>query len=324
MKTKILILITILSFLPQNIYAYSNKIIVGGETIGIEVSADGVYVVGFYEVNDKLIAKEAGFQVGDIIKKINDTDIDNIQSLNKLLNAPQKYSFQIIRNNKEQNINMNLIEEDNLVKTGLYVKDTINGIGTLSYIDPESKIFGSLGHEIIESSSATKFNIKEGNIYKAEVSSIKKSKDNITGEKNASIDKTEREGTIQKNEATGIYGFYENIENTNNILDVGTKEGIKKGEASIKTVIEEHNIEEFKINIISIDESDPTKNILFEITDEKLISATGGIVQGMSGSPIIQNNKIIGVVNYVIVEEETKGYGIFITTMLEEGDKINS
>ena len=107
-------------------------------------------------------------------------------------------------------------------------------------------------------------------------------------------------------------------------MEIATKEEIKKGEAKIRTVINKDKIEEYKIEIISINETDKSKNILFEITDKSLIDKTGGIVQGMSGSPIIQNNKIIGVVNYVIIDEETKGYGIFITTMLEEGDKINS
>ena len=107
-------------------------------------------------------------------------------------------------------------------------------------------------------------------------------------------------------------------------MEIATKEEIKKGEEKIRTVINKDKIEEYKIEIISINETDKSKNILFEITDKSLIDKTGGIVQGMSGSPIIQNNKIIGVVNYVIIDEETKGYGIFITTMLEEGDKINS
>ena len=324
MKNKIILLINLFLLLPINIYAYSDKVIVGGETIGIEVKANGIYVVGFYEVNGKEIGKDAGFKKGDIIKKINDVEVKNINNLNNELDSPKEYIFEVERNNKIETIKIILEEENNIIKTGLYVKDTINGIGTLSYIDPNTNIFGSLGHEIIESNTKEKFDILEGKIYKAEVSSITKSKDNITGEKNASIDKTEQQGTIKANEISGIFGTYEQNKNNDNLMEIASKEEIKKGEAYIRTVISKDKINNYKINIISIDEIDKSKNILFEIIDKDLIDKTGGIVQGMSGSPIIQNNKIIGVVNYVIVDSETKGYGIFITTMLEEGDKINS
>ena len=324
MNKKLLLFINILLLFPLNIYAYSNKVIIGGETIGIEVKSNGVYVVGFYEVNNKNIGQDAGFKKGDIIKKINDIEVKNLLNLNNVLSNEQEYIFEVERNNKIEIIKMKPVEENNVIKTGLYVKDTINGIGTLSYIDPETKIFGSLGHEIFESTSKEKFEIGEANIYKAEVSSIKKSERNITGEKNASINKEKVIGTITKNEISGIYGKYEEIEENSEIKEVATKEEIRKGKAKIRTVINKEEIEEYNIEIISINEQDSTKNILFKVIDNKLLDKTGGIIQGMSGSPIIQNDKIIGVVNYVIIDDETKGYGIFITTMLEEGDKINS
>ncbi len=322
MKRKITIILLFIMLLPINIYAYSNKIIVGGETIGIEVHSNGVYVVGYYNVNNKLIAKDAGFKIGDIIKEVNNEKITNINSLNQLISEDKEYTFTVERENKQKIISLKLEKEDNIIKTGLYVKDQINGIGTLSYIDPETRIFGSLGHEILESTSLSKFNIKEGSIYKAEVKSIKKSTNGVAGEKQADYDKNNNLGSINKNEQNGIYGKYSKDLPTTNTYEVGTKEDIKKGPAEIKTVINESNIETFSINIISIDEGNTVKNILFEITDEKLLKNTGGIIQGMSGSPIIQNNKIIGVVNYVIVNETNKGYGIFITSMLEEGDKL--
>ena len=159
MKKKILLIINLLLILPLNIYAYSNKVIVGGETIGIEVKSKGIYIVGFYEINGKEIAKEAGFQKGDIIRKINDIEIQNINNLNNILSKKEKYIFEIERDNKSIEIEYNPIEENGIIKTGLYVKDTINGIGTLSYIDPETKIFGSLGHEILESITKEKFEI---------------------------------------------------------------------------------------------------------------------------------------------------------------------
>lgn len=322
MKRKTIILIILLLFNPINIFAYSNRVAIGGDTIGIEVHSNGVYIVGFYDVNNKSIGQIAGFEVGDIIKEIDNKKVNNIDSLNKLIKEEKEYKFTIIRDNKKEYINMTLEYENNIMRTGLYVKDQINGIGTLSYIDPETKIYGSLGHEIIENNSFSKFEIKDGDIYKAEVSSIKKSNNKQAGEKNAIIDKNDKCGNIDLNETNGIFGKYTKDISDKEILEVGKKDEIKKGLATIRTVVNKDKVDEFKINIISLDENDTTKNIFFEIDDRKLLDKTGGIIQGMSGSPIIQNNKIIGVVNYVIVDQTKKGYGIFITTMLEEGDKI--
>ena len=145
---KYLILFCML-LLPLNIYAYSNRVAVGGETIGIEVHSKGVYVVGFYAVNNKYIGKDAGFRIGDRIIRINDQDIIDVNSLNNIVDSNTDYVFTIMRNDEEVKLKMNLSREGHAYKTGLYVKDQINGIGTLSYIDPETKIYGSLGHEIL-------------------------------------------------------------------------------------------------------------------------------------------------------------------------------
>lgn len=321
-KIIIIINILLLIILPINILAYSNKIILGGETIGIKVKSNGIYIVGFYEVNNKYIAKEAGFKLGDIIKKVNDTEVNNIDDLSGIIKENKEYEFNIIRNNKEIELSLKLEEENNIYKTGLFVKDTILGSGTMSYIDPETKIFGSLGHEILETTTSKKFEINKGNIYKAEVKTITKNTNNKPGEKNASINNNEVIGEIYSNEINGIYGIYTAEINKDNLYEIAKPYEIKQGEAYIETVIEKTKVEKFKINIETIDEGDLTKNIKFTITDNKLIEKTGGVIQGMSGSPIIQNNKIIGAVNYVILNEKNKGYGIFITTMLEEGDKI--
>ena len=233
-----------------------------------------------------------------------------------------EFVFQVMRNQATKDIKLNIDQtEEQVIKTGLYVKDQINGIGTLTYIDPETKRFGALGHEIVESTTAQKFEIKDGKIYDATVSKIEKSRDGKAGEKNATYDTTTSSGEIDTNEITGIYGTYmESIENMDTI-EVGQIEDIKTGPAKIRTVINDNEVEEFDITILNIDTTSKTKNILFEITDSNLLTKTGGVVQGMSGSPIIQNDKIIGAVNYVIVNDTKKGYGIFITTMLKEGDK---
>lgn len=309
--------------MPLSTFAYSQQVIPGGETIGIEVNSKGVLVVGYYDVDNKKIAKEAGFKLGDIIISVNDTKVDTINTMVDVINSATNstLNFKVLRNNNEKDISLTIkLGSDEVLKTGLYVKDKINGVGTLSYIDPETRIFGSLGHEILESKTASKFEIKNGKIYEATVSSIEKSKVGSAGEKNTSYNKTEVYGEIKENDTTGIYGTYTEEIDTTKTIEIGESKTVTTGEATIRTVIEKDKVEDFKINILKINTDSKTKNILFEITDKRLLEKTGGVIQGMSGSPIIQNNKLIGAVNYVIVNDPTKGYGIFITTMLEEGE----
>lgn len=321
-KLQIFLLALLLIF-PLNTFAYSNYVISGGNTIGIEVNSKGVMVVGFYKLNDAYIAKDAGFEVGDVILKVNDKEVSDISSMVTLMGNEEKtINFMVLRNGMKRKVNLKLVKDnDNVLKTGLYVKDKINGIGTLTYIDPKSRVFGALGHEILESNTISKFEIKDGKIYDAYVSGIVKSRNGKAGEKNAVYNKDDVHGVVEANEISGIFGKYSKDISNMDVIKVGKVDDITMGKAYIRTVIDNDNVEDFEINIINLDTNSKTKNILFEITDKRLLERTGGVVQGMSGSPIIQDNKIIGAVNYVIVNDTSKGYGIFITTMLEEGDK---
>lgn len=323
-KNKILLLILLLVIVPINVFAYSNYVIASGETIGIEVNSKGVLVVGFYEVNNEFIAKDAGFQIGDKIISIDGKDVNCINDMVNAIETKNKteINFKVTREKSQKELTLTMKEDENKVlKTGLFVKDKINGIGTLTYIDPETKRFGALGHEILETTTAQKFEIKDGKIFNATVSNIEKSRDGAAGEKNASYNKSLSTGEIDTNDITGIYGNYQEEISNMERMEVGDENDIALGKANIRTVIKGNDIKDYDINILNIDKSSKTKNILFEIIDNELLEKTGGVVQGMSGSPIVQNNKIIGAVNYVIVNDTKKGYGIFITTMLEEGDK---
>ena len=319
-KLQIFLLALLLIF-PLNTFAYSNYVISGGNTIGIEVNSKGVMVVGFYKLNDAYIAKDAGFEVGDVI--LNDKEVSDISSMVTLMGNEEKtINFMVLRNGMKRKVNLKLVKDnDNVLKTGLYVKDKINGIGTLTYIDPKSRVFGALGHEILESNTISKFEIKDGKIYDAYVSGIVKSRNGKAGEKNAVYNKDDVYGVVEANEIAGIFGKYSKDISNMDVIKVGKVDDITMGKAYIRTVIDNDKVEDFEINIINLDTNSKTKNILFEITDKRLLERTGGVVQGMSGSPIVQDNKIIGAVNYVIVNDTSKGYGIFITTMLEEGDK---
>ena len=329
LKLQIIFPLLILFIMPINIYAYSKYIIPGGETIGIEVNSKGVLVVGFYEVDSKYIGKDAGFLIGDTITEINNTKVNNIDEMVKAVNEEADSNNQldvtIIRNGKSSNLTLDMIcDSDAVCKTGLYVKDEITGIGTLTYIDPKTTIFGALGHEITERTTGERFEIKDGKIFKATVTDNTKSENGSPGEKNATYDESVTYGKINSNEEAGIFGKYTSELLETEALEVGTKDDVKKGKAVIRTVINGNEVKEYNINILNINKDSDIKNILFEIKDDELLNETGGVIQGMSGSPIIQNNKIIGAVTHVIVSDAKKGYGIFITTMLEEGDKSAS
>lgn len=310
---------------PLSVMAYSDKVILGGENIGIHIETPGVMIIGFYKVNGETIKGNPSIQIGDIITKVNDTAVSKIDELTDAIEKEiqdNKVELTLTRNKEEIKVSMTLQKVDGIYKTGLYVKDGLTGLGTISYIDPSTKIYGALGHEILESSSEKIVEVKTGIIFESNVTSIRKSSVGNAGEKNADFNFNNVYGTIVDNTNHGIFGKYEKTLDTNTI-DVAKPEEIKIGEATIFTVLNGKEKKEYTINITNIQEYNDIKNITFEITDSELINKTGGIVQGMSGSPIVQNNKLIGAVTHVIIDNPLTGYGIFITTMLESGDKIN-
>ena len=321
-KIFIMLLITLL-IIPNITYAYSNKLILGGNNIGIEVKTKGILVVGLYEIDNKLVAASSGIQSGDYIIKVNNNNVNSIIDFtNEILKDDDKENLDVtyIRKGKDYQTTLPIINQDNEYKTGLYVKDKINGIGTLTFIDPETKKFGALGHEIVTKDTNEALNINDGSIYYSYITGITKSNNGNPGEKQADYDESNKYGIINKNTKAGIFGNYTSDINNDNLYEVAQKEEIQTGKASIFTVIDGDNLESFEIQIEKLNLKDEVKNIVFRVTDEKLLNKTGGIVQGMSGSPIVQNNKIIGAVTHVIVDDTTKGYGIFITNMLEEAE----
>ena len=319
---KILLLLIIL-LIPLNVFAYSDYIYRGGNTLGIEIECDGVLIVGFYQIDGKYNKGNPKLKVGDYIKKVNGVEIYSLSELSKEI---EKYandgSVEITykRGKEEKNTTLELINEKGVYKTGLYVKESITGIGTLTYIDPGTLIYGALGHEIIEGNTSKIVEIKSGNIFRNSITSIDKSSVGHAGSKNAKYFYNTIYGNIYKNTNHGIFGKYSYNISDMELVKVGKFEDIKIGKAYIYTVLDGEKVEEFEIDITKINELSDTKNITFEITDEKLIKKTGGVVQGMSGSPILQNNMIIGVVTHVIVDNPATGYGLFITKMLEEGE----
>lgn len=321
MKKVILAIMVLL--MPLNVLAYSSEVYLGGNTLGIEISSDGILIIGFYEINGKINKGNPKLKVGDYIKEVNGVEVNNLNELTKEIEKSKdegKVTITYKRDNNLKKTTLNLIKDEGIYKTGLYVKDSIIGIGTLTYIDPKSNIYGALGHEIIESNSNSIIEVKSGSIFRNSITSIDKSKVGYAGSKNAKYYYDTIYGSIHKNTVHGIFGKYTGNTNNYNLISVAKKDEVKVGSAKIYTVLNGEKIEEYEINITSINETSNTKNINFEINDKNLIKETGGIIQGMSGSPIVQNNKIVGVVTHVIIDNPLTGYGLFIETMLKEGE----
>ncbi len=324
MKKLKIFIISLLLLIPINVFAYSDFIIPGGETLGIEINSKGIMVIGFYQINGKFNKGNPELKPGDYITKVNNIDVYTVDDLTSVIEdniSKSEVKITYNRNGKIKTSNLELVKDDNIYKTGLYVKDSITGIGTLSYIDPETKVFGALGHEIVESNTKSTVEIKSGVIFRNYITSIDKSTNGIPGSKNAKFYYDTTYGRIIKNTNVGIYGIYDAMLPQKDLIEVAEPNEVKIGKAYIETVLNGEEIKQYDINITSINENADIKNISFEITDEELLDKTGGVVQGMSGSPIIQNNKIIGAVTHVVIDNPSNGYGIFITTMLEEGEK---
>lgn len=314
-----------LFIIPSNALAYSEYIMAGGENIGIELNSKGVIVVGTYKINNNDPANDAKLQIGDTIVTIEQSEVNSIQEMVDKINtygSNDTIEVGYIRGNDLKTTNLTLYKDNNgVIKTGLYVKDSITGVGTLSFIDPQTKLFGALGHEIIEKNSGQILEVKDGKIFETDVTSIQKSENGNPGEKNARFYTDKVDGSIFENTKQGVFGNYTADLPNKKLYKVADPNEIKKGEAKILTVLNNSDIKEYSINILRISKDEQkNKNILFEITDKDLLNETGGIIQGMSGSPIIQGDYIIGAVTHVVVDDPTKGYGIFITNMLEEAE----
>ena len=322
MKKLIRFLILTYLCIPICVYAYSDYIIASGKNIGIELKSNNVIVVGAYLIDNHNNLLESDIKLGDKILKIDGEDINSVADLHNVISKIDKDTVTITyrRNGIDATTSINLYNDNGEMKTGLYVRDTIRGVATLTYVDAANKTFGALGHEILEKSTKSKFEADSGKIFYSSVTGITKSSDGNPGEKNARSDSDYVYGLVSENTTSGIFGKYTDKLPTSKAYKVAKPSEVKIGEAKILTVVDGDIPEFFDINILKLNDNSKTKNILFEVTDKKLLEIAGGIVQGMSGSPIIQGDSIVGAVNFVVVDRTNKGYGIFITNMLEEAE----
>ena len=307
----------------------------GGLNVGIKISTNGVLVVGHSEIESldgkiESPAKVSGIELGDIITKINGERIENSRDLSTKLNSleEEKISIEYMRNGINNEKEIELGKENNEYKLGLWVRDSTAGIGTLTFYDKKTKLFGALGHPITDGDTNSPFSVKDGNLLNSSIISIKKGEKGCPGElKGLFINEKENIGKIDKNTESGIFGVgSDNLINDvfNKPIKIGFKSEIKEGAAKIITTIDEKGPKYYEIEIIKLLSKDAvdSKGMLIKITDSELLSKTGGIVQGMSGSPIIQNGKIVGAVTHVLVNKPDTGYGIYIQWMVKEANNL--
>lgn len=308
------------------------QVIPGGDCIGVKVYSKGVLIVGESEIQleDGTWNKpyEAGtFKAGDVLLKINDYEIEEASEISNIVNNIGEESITLTCMRGE-----NLFEvvitplkclEDGKYKIGLWVRDGAMGVGTLTFYSPDYSSYAALGHGISDEDSKSLIELESGKIYSANVLSVIKGRSELPGEIRGILNEEENIGTIEKNSNIGIIGKLDNVSSalsSRERISVASKNEVTVGPAKIRCTIDNsQEVKEYDIEIQKVSNNNlfDSKGMVIKITDEELISKTGGIIQGMSGSPIIQNGKLVGAVTHVYLNNSTKGYGIFAETMLE-------
>ncbi|MCB2355387.1 SpoIVB peptidase [Clostridium estertheticum] len=307
----------------------------GGQPIGVKLNTKGVLVVALSDidgVNGKTQspASNAGVEIGDSIIKINNIVINHAEDISRFVNKEKnpELTLKIQRRNGSKifdiKVKPTIDSTDGKQKIGLWVRDSTAGVGTLTLYDSRTNKFAALGHPITDSDTGTILSINNGVIISSNIVSIKKGTRGTPGElRGLFIDENKIKGQLINNTQCGIFGNgSESLINNkfNKPMKIGLRNEIKEGEAQILTTINGNEPELFKIEIQKLLSQDipGSKSMIIKITDPRLLEKTGGIVQGMSGSPIIQNNKIVGAVTHVLINKPDVGYGIYIEWMLKD------
>lgn len=313
----------------------SIKLVPGGHSIGVVLHSRGVIIVGHSPVpigNEQYVtpAKDAGINIGDVIVSINGIAVQSDSQVADIIDnsGREQEQLDILLKRGEEQVHINLkpilCSDTKRYRIGLFVRDSAAGVGTLSFYDPQSQVYGALGHIITDSDTNQPIDCEQGKIVSASVSGIQHSKRGQPGEKiGIFINEDHLLGNIEKNTRFGIYGkLAAKIPNDlySEAIPVASMNQIQTGYAEILTVIDGQTIKRFSIDIqkVNLQEAPEGKGLVIKVTDPVLLEKTGGIVQGMSGSPIIQNGKLVGAVTHVFVHDPTRGYGCFIEWMLIE------
>ena len=299
-----------------------------GNTIGLKLYTEGVLVVGMSEIEGEKPYEDTGIKEGDRIIKIDKEKISNTEDLVQTVNSSQGKEVQItyIKEDTNEEKVTNILPaktKDNEYKLGLWVRDAAAGVGTLTFYEPDSKMFAALGHGITDIDTGSLVTIANGELVCSNIVSITKGEKGNPGEIRGSIEGEAKLGDISKNTSFGIFGKISNktrLEINQNEIEVLARNEIKQGKAQIICELEEGKKKTYEIEIQKIYTANnkDNKSMIIKVTDRELLEKTGGIIQGMSGSPIIQNGKFVGAVTHVLVNDPTTGYAVFADMMLKQ------
>lgn len=301
--------------------AEARELVPMGEPIGIKLFSDGVLVIGVSEGENA--AKKCGLKEGDVITALNDAELDTIEQLQALLNenGENDAALRIRRGSRTLTLSAEPQKDGSgAYRLGAWVRDSMAGIGTMTFYDPESGIFGALGHGVTDADTGKLLPLDHGSIMDASVKAVKRGERAAPGELKGDFDLTRDSGTLFANTESGIFGKLsaEDAEKLRTqALPIAGKSERKTGKAQILATVEGKETRAYDIEIEKIySSSGSTRNFLLHVTDEALLAQTGGIVPGMSGSVVLKDGKIVGAVTHVLLDDPTRGYGIFIENML--------
>ncbi len=295
-----------------------------GEIIGLRLFTDGVMIVGVDNIDTSngtiSPAENAGLQKGDVICQIDGIKIESSSKVNELISQSSGRVLKIryIRDGTEYTTDFTpaYSVSEGKYKAGLWIRDSAAGIGTMTFYDTQTGAFAALGHAVCDIDTGEVLPLSNGDIVSAGITSCNKGTDGKAGEL-CGVFKSDSIGILLQNTECGIFGILENPETDVQMIPIATEQEIQKGAAQIVSTVDGNGAEYYDIEITKISADDAEhKNMVIKVTDEKLIEKTGGIVQGMSGSPIVQNGKLVGAVTHVLVNDPTKGYGIFVENMI--------
>lgn len=305
-------------------------VVLGGRPFGVKLYTDGVLVVSLSEVDgkggNKHPARNAGLKVGDLILSIDGEDVYTNEQVSEIVkkSAGKAMTLRIKRDGIESDLRFSAVfsESERCYKAGIWVRDSSAGIGTLTFYDPVTRIASGLGHAVCDVDTGEIVPISSGEIVPARIYSVRKSESGSPGELRGGFELGSY-GPLLVNGASGVYSYCANGV-SGDTVETLLKQEIKTGEAYILTTVNGTQPQRYTARITQIRHRDEnaTRNMIVEITDERLLKKTGGIVQGMSGSPIIQNGKLVGAITHVFVNDPTKGYAIFAENMLETAQQV--